>query len=209
MSKLRIYGVAQSRAFRTYWMAEELGLDYESVPLRARGPEIRDADYLKVNPNARIPAIADGGFVLWESMAINTYLASKYGEEGGLWPSSLEDRALVHQWSYWAMTEVEPNLLVALRHRVLLEEDLRDENAAQSAQDALAGPLAVLDGALGEGHLLGPLFTVADLNVAAVLSWSRFARIDLSPFEHVAAWLAQCLSRPAAARALAVGEAQS
>ncbi|MEM6703613.1 MAG: glutathione S-transferase family protein [Acidobacteriota bacterium] len=209
MSKLRIYGVAQSRAFRTYWMAEELGLEYESVPLRARGPELRDADYLEVNPNARIPAISDGGFVLWESMAINTYLASKYGADEGLWPSTLEDQALVHQWSYWAMTEIEPSLLVALRHRVLLEEELRDEAAAHSAQEALSGPLGVLDAALSEGHLLGPLFTAADLNVASVLSWSRFARIDLSAYEFAASWLAQCLSRPAAARALAAGTSQS
>ena len=203
MSKLRIYGVARSRAFRAYWMAEELGLDYEAVPLQARGPEISANEYLEINPNARIPSIDDGGFVLWESMAINAYLAAKYDTEG-LWPDSLEDQALVHQWSYWAMTELEPPLMVMLRHRVLAAKEERDEAQAEAAAATLERPLRVLEGALGRGCLLGQLFTTADLNVAAVLSWARFVRLDLARFETVSSWLARCLSRPAAVRALAL-----
>ena len=53
MSKLRIYGVARTRAFRALWMAEELGLDYEHVPLEIGAAGARKQDYLALNRNGR------------------------------------------------------------------------------------------------------------------------------------------------------------
>ncbi len=70
MSKLKIYGVPLSRAYRALWMANELGLDYENVPIHFADGSAKTAKYLAVNPNGRIPAIDDNGFKLWESMAI-------------------------------------------------------------------------------------------------------------------------------------------
>ena len=88
---LKIYGVAQSRAYRTLWMAEELGLPYEHVKLSFTG-DTRTPEYLKINPNGHIPAIDEDGFILWESMAINLYLAKKHAT-GRLYPTRLEDEA--------------------------------------------------------------------------------------------------------------------
>ena len=88
---LRIYGVALSRAGRTLWMAEELGLPYEHVKTTFTGGT-RTPEYLKINPNGHIPAIDEDGFTLWESMAINLYLAKKHGA-GRLYPTRLEDEA--------------------------------------------------------------------------------------------------------------------
>jgi glutathione S-transferase len=58
-----------------------------------------------VNPNGRIPAIDDNGFKLWESMAINLYLAKKHGCD--LLPKTMVDESQAIQWSFWAMTELE------------------------------------------------------------------------------------------------------
>ena len=79
MSNLKIYGVPLSRAYRALWMANELGLDYENVPIHFADGSAKTPEYLAVNPNGRIPAIDDNGFKLWESMAINLYLAKKHG----------------------------------------------------------------------------------------------------------------------------------
>jgi len=195
---LKIYGVARSRAFRTLWMAKELGLDYDHVKVDFATGETRTPAHLALNPNGHIPVIAEDGFVLWESMAINLYLAKKHSL-GRLYPTRPEDEAGAWQWSFWGMTEVERPVLTALFNRAILPEDKRDAAAADSAERMLAQPLKVLDGVLGRGtNLLGDNFTVADLNVASILSWARPANVNVAPFPKVAEWLKNCAERPAA-----------
>ena len=194
---LKIYGIPRSRAFRTLWMAKELGLDYENIAIDTQGGS-RTPDFLKVNPNGHIPAIDDDGFVLWESMAINLYLAKKYAA-GSLYPLRLEDEARAWQWSFWGMTEVERPVLTALFHRAMLPEDKRDAALADESERQLAAPLKVLDAAVAhQPYLLGEHFTVADLNIASILSWARPARIDLSGVPKMADWFKRCAERPAA-----------
>src|SRR6266436_8548698 len=161
---LKIYGVARSRAFRILWMAKELGLDYQHVKVDFATGETREPGFLALNPNGHVPVIDDDGFILWESMAINLYLAKKYGA-GGLYPPRLEDEARAWQWSLWGMTEVERPVLTAMFNRAILPESQRDAAAADAAEKALAQPFGVLEGVLGRtSHLLGDHFTVADLN---------------------------------------------
>ena len=134
-------------------------------------------------------------------MAINLYLAKKHGA-GRLYPTRLEDEARAWQWSFWGMTEVERPAMTALFNRVVLAEDKRDPLAAEAAEKALAAPLTVLDGVVGPGrYLLGGEFTVAVLNVAAILRNAHYARIDFDPFPNAATWLRACLARPAAQKA--------
>lgn len=134
--------------------------------------------------------------VLWESMAINLYLADKY--DGGLKPKTPEDRARAVQWSFWGMLEMESGLFAVLNNRVLGAEEKRDVAKAEEAEEALQRPLKVLNGALkGREYLLGGSFSVADLNVAGILSWGKRARIGLEPHPKVKTWLNACLGRPA------------
>ena len=195
---LKIYGVARSRAFRVLWMAKELGLDYEHVKVDFATGETRAPAHLALNPNGHVPVIDDDGFVLWESMAINLYLAKKYGA-GGLYPTRLGDEARAWQWSFWGMTEVERSVLTALMHRAVHPADKRDAAAADAAEKTLRPPLGVLDGVLARStNLLGDSFTVADLNVASILAWARPAQINMAAFPRVAEWLKNCAERPAA-----------
>jgi glutathione S-transferase len=195
---LKIYGIPRSRAFRVLWMAKELGLDYENVPIGTDGSESRTPEFLKINPNGHIPAIDDDGFILWESMAINLYLAKKYSP-ASLYPVLPEDEARAWQWSFWGMTEIERPVLTALFHRAILPEAKRDAKLADESERQLAAPLHVLDAAVAHHpYLLGEHFTVADLNVASILSWARPARIDLSRVPKMADWFKRCAERPAA-----------
>ena len=79
MSNITLYGISASRAIRSIWAAEEIGLEYTHVPTHF-GRDAKHPDYLAINPNGRIPTLVDGDLVLFESMAINTYLARKYGK---------------------------------------------------------------------------------------------------------------------------------
>jgi glutathione S-transferase len=195
---LKIYGIPRSRAFRTLWMAKELGLDYENIPIDFANEGTRAPEYLRVNPNGHVPTIDDDGFILWESMAINLYLAKKYGR-GTLYPILFEDEARAWQWSFWGMTEIERPVLTAMFNRAILPEDKRDPKLANEAEHQLGRPLMVLDAAVANSpYLLGEHFTVADLNVASILSWARPARVDFSHVPKAADWLKRCAERPAA-----------
>jgi glutathione S-transferase len=195
---LKIYGVARSRTARVLWMAQELGLNYEHVKVDFATGETRQPAHLALNPNGHVPVIDDDGVILWESMAINLYLAKKYNT-AGFYPTRVEDEAPAWQWSFWGMTEVERPVLTAMMNRAIFPENQRDAAAADAAEKTLAEPLGVLDGVLGRTPcILGEQFTVADLNVASILAWARPAQIDMSTFPKVVEWLRICAERPAA-----------
>jgi len=193
---IKIYGIAQSRALRPLWVLEELGVPYELVKTNFATGDTRKPEFLKINPNGHVPALVDGDLVLWESLAINLYLADKYGR-GKLAPKDERERALTAQWSFWVMTECEAHLLACLLNRAGPPQN-RDEAKARAAEEAVQGPLRVLDAQLGgREYLLGSEFGLADLNVASVLLWSKPGKVDLARFPQAAAWLGRCTSRPA------------
>jgi glutathione S-transferase len=197
---IKIYGVPRSRTMRCLWMAEEIGVPYENIKTNFAKGEARTAEFLRINPNGHVPALEDGDVRLFESLAINLYLARRYG--AALWPKSIADEGRLFQWSVWAMTELEEPLVTALVHRMFLPEAQRDATRADKAAERAKKPLGVLEGALeGREWLVGEAFGVADLNVASVLLWAPMAGIDLGPTPRTAAWLARCTARPAFARA--------
>ena len=193
---LQIYGNPRSRAIRCLWMLEEVGQPYQLVDKSTRADDLQASEYLRLNPNARIPTLVDGDVVLWESMAINLYLAQKY--DGPMHCRDAAVLGLATQWSFWAMLELEHLLLNLLEHRALLAEFSRDPSAVERNELLLKRPLKVLNDALASrGHLAGTGFTVADLNVASILIWAKMARLDLSASPDLKRWLDACLARPA------------
>ena len=194
---LTIYGVAASRTSRVLWLVHELGIAYTHDPVGFGETGTRSPAFLAINPNGHIPAIRDGNLVMSESMAINLYLAKKHG--GPLAPASLAEDGLMTMWSFWAMGECEPGALDILYHRVLLPPEKRDEAVVAAGLAKLEKPLKVLDDALaaGGGFLVGGRFTVADLNVAAVVGYVRPAPEALANRPHVQSWLSLALARPA------------
>src|SRR3954469_14628730 len=138
---LTIYGVYRSRASRNIWLANELGVPFKQVPViqhyRLKEPIAADVlhprspGFLKVNPNGHIPSIEDDGLVLHESLAINLYLAKRYG--GALGPADVAEDGLMTMWSFWAASEAEPHTLEVLNQRMSLPEAQRDPARAAAA----------------------------------------------------------------------------
>jgi glutathione S-transferase len=193
---LSIYGVESSRAARVLWLARELGLEVEHLPVSFFDGGTRAPEFLAVNPNGRIPAIDDGGFKLFESLAINLYLAKKHG--GPLAPANLIEDALATQWSFWAVTELERRLMAVMANRTVFRQEDRDHGEERVETHMLHRPLSVLERHLtAQAWMMAARFTVADLNVASVMSLARLADFELSAFPRVDRWLAQCLNRPA------------
>ena len=195
---ITLYGAMASRAHRVVWMLKELGLSFNHIDTNFQDGSTRTAEFLAINPNGRVPALDDDGFRLCESLAINLYLAKKYG--GPLAPLDLREDTLMTQWSFWVVTEVEKPLLLASANRRLFVEVARNEEEAQMALTKLDRPFKVLDAHLaGRNFLLGERFTAADLNVATVMDLAPQCAISLDQWPALAAWHRRCLARPAAA----------
>ena len=204
---LTIYGVYRSRASRNIWLAHELGLPFNHVPVmqayRLTNPNAADAPlhtrspaFLAVNPNGHIPSITDGGLVLHESLAINLYLAKKHG--GPLAPANIAEDGLMGMWSLWAATELETHTLNVLYHTIDRPPAERDAKVLAHAVEALRAPFAVLDAALAAtGYAVGGRFTVADINLAEVVRYATPVAELFDAAPHVKAWLTACQARPA------------
>ncbi len=194
---LKIFGTWRSRTARTLWAAEELELKFELTPVS----DTHSEQLRRINPNGRIPVIDDDGVILFESLAINLYLAEKYGSPP-LWPASVADHGRCYQWSFWAANEIERDVMVVMWNTTLLPKERRQPEAAAESQRALSAPLKRLNEHLREReHLLGREFTIADLNVAEMVSVGDQYGVDLSGLEALKMWLARCVARPAYLRA--------
>lgn len=199
---LKIYGIVASRALRPLWAAEELGLPYEHIPLHYQAPELKQEPYLSMNPNGQIPILEDRGLVLYESLAITLYLAQTYGQ-GTLWPADAAQRARVLQWTLWAATEAEPPARQWFQHTQFLPQQQRQPALAEAGLARARSKVALLDGLLQrQDYLVGEAFTVADLNVCAVLQ--RLPAIAAGAAPHALAWHQRCLQRPAMQRVQAL-----
>ncbi len=195
-STLTLYGTWRSRTWRVLWMLAELGLPYEHVETDTESGATRAPELLRLNPNGHVPVLVDGDVVLYESLAINLYLARRYGPS--LWPHTIADEGRALQWTLWTVTELEPPLFTVLKQRTVVPEAERDPALEAAAAAHFPTPVAVLDGALAaRPWLAGDDFTVADLNVASVLAWAPLAGLRLGAASHARAWLRRCVSRPA------------
>ena len=201
MSKLTLYGISGSRAQRSLWALEEIGLDYEQVVVDFMKGS-KTPEYLAINPNGRIPALVDGELTMSESMAINLYLAKTYG--GDLYPANAKDEALTWQWSVWGISEIEHLQMQIVVQKLFTPEDKRNDKVIASAEKQLARPLAVLDAALeNRDWLVGSAFSIADLNVSGVMLLLKMVKFDYSNFANVKRWADACYSRPSLAKAQA------
>lgn len=194
---LTIYGIPRTRTSRTLWMAHELGVPYTLERRAPAAGETRAEEFRRINPNGMVPTIDDDGVIVWESLAINLYLAKKYG--GPLAPKDLAEDAHMTMWTMWAGVTLEPDAHEVVVHTINKPEGERDPKAVAAALARLKRPLGALDVALsaGGGHLVGGRFTVADLNVAIVAFYLRAVPEPFAGYPAIATWYAAATARPA------------
>lgn len=194
---LKLYGPARSRSSRALWMLAECGVPFTHDDLTQHASMKAKAEAMRqVYPLGKIPVLEDGDLVLAESMAINLYLAQHYGRH--LWPAEPADQARVLQWSFFAVTEIDPPLVQLMIERSFRNESTRDPVNEQRNATAIKRPLEYLEGHLAtRDWLVGPAFTVADLNLACVFTFAASAKLDLAAWPATSAWLDRCYARPA------------
>ncbi len=196
---ITLLGKANSRASRNLWALEELGVEYTHDPVDYRTGAVKTDTFLAINPGAKIPALtdntADGDVAMFESLAINLYLAQTYGK-GSLWPDDATGQALCLQWTLFAATELEPPAVGRLIEFLFKEKP--DEAVLEKLAETTAKVMDVLEASLSNSaYLAGDSFTVADLNVVGCADYLVRTQFDLSNWPKTTSWLTSCLDRPA------------
>lgn len=178
---------------------EEMGLPYELVPVDTRKGEQHAAEYLAINPNAKVPAIVDGGETVFDSNAILLYL----GEKTGKFMPARKGEML--SWLMFVATGIGPYSGQAVHFRNFAPEP--KEYAVNRYTFEAQRHWGILDARLAKQQFMcGDSFSIVDM---AVWGWSRLIPFVLGPeapqqFPNVQRHLAEINARPAAARALAL-----
>jgi glutathione S-transferase len=162
---LRILGKPTSINVRkVLWTCAELDLPYQLEAWGSGHRATDTPDFLALNPNAMVPVLVDGDFVLWESNAICRYLASAYGG-GALLPAEPQRRAVVEQWMDWQATELNNAWRYPFSALVRLSPDHQDPAAIAAGVARWNHHMAILDARLAAtgGHAAGADFTLADV----------------------------------------------
>lgn len=204
---LKLYGQYRSRAFRVAWLLKESSIPYEhvNVTINVEGATCKDPSYVALNPNARVPTIDDDGFVMWESAAINLYLAEKY--KSPLWPKDLQGKGRAYQWAFFIANDVEPHMITVMQHRLMFAPEKRNPALADAADEKLQPRLKVLDDFLRKNAFFDiDRWGLADFMVASVCYSFTVMKYDLSKFPHFQKWLMASIERPKAKEARALRE---
>jgi glutathione S-transferase len=191
---MKLYWCPRTRSFTALWLMEETGQPYERVLTDISTGAQRNADYLKINPMGKVPALQDGDATLAEAAAICAYVAERYPQAKLAPPVGDPARAKYLYWLFFSPGCIEPAIM-QLATKVEMNPVAAGWGDAQRVID-------VLDNALQRGPwLLGDNFTAADVMIGSGLNFGMrlFKMIPARPsFE---AYVARCMARPAFQRA--------
>ncbi|HKY95093.1 MAG TPA: glutathione S-transferase family protein [Kiloniellales bacterium] len=198
---LRLLGRATSgNVQKVIFLLEELGLPYQREDY-GRQFNNTGGDYLKLNPNAKVPTLVDGDTVVWESNSILRYLASKHGG-GKLYPADPAARSQVERWMDWQLSALY-NPYVAMFREAKKPAAERSATFAADEKD-LGAQLSILEGSLAQhAHVAGKDLSLADIALAPIVARCLDYPISLPDLPKTKAWRQAMAARPAFKKATA------
>ena len=194
---MKVYYAPNTRAVRTVWLLNELGLDYELERFTLGEKAMRSPEYLAVNPNGRVPTLDDGDVRMSESTAIAQYLVARYGD-GSLarGPESPEFPAYL-QWLHYAEGMIMPPINAYVVETILLPPDRRSETHAGRALRLLNRTLGPVEAQLEGRDYLLESFSAADTVTGHACVMSEKFGVDFSDKPNLKAYNERLLARPA------------
>ncbi|HSQ66921.1 MAG TPA: glutathione S-transferase N-terminal domain-containing protein [Polyangiaceae bacterium] len=199
---IELYTWTTPNGLKPHILLEEAGLPYRMHAVNLRKGEQKQPEFLRINPNGKIPALVDpegdGGEVrVFESGAMMIYLAEKTGQ---FLPRSGQARAEVLSWLMFQMGGVGPMMGQLAHFRDAKREDPYPLERYSNEVLRLA---KVLDDRLAVVPFMAGDYSIADM---ATFPWIRRLSalgVDTAPYPHIARWVAAQEERPAVKRALA------
>jgi len=205
-TRITIWGRANSvNVQKVLWCLHELDLAYERIDAGMAFGKNREAEYLAMNPNGRVPTLVEGDFVLWESNSIMRYLVRAYRPQSSIYPQAPKVRAGVDRWLDWTLSTLQPVDRPVFWALVRTPPNQRDMVAIQKDADAEAEQWRIVDAQLSARRFIeGDDFTLADIALGAYARrWFGVEGITKPRFTHLERWYAQLADRPGFVRFIA------
>jgi glutathione S-transferase len=183
---LRVLGRATSgNVQKVLFFLEETGTQYNREDY-GRQFNNTGGDYLKLNPNGKVPTIVDGDTVVWESHTILRYLASKNGKTD-LYPTDAAARTQVERWMDWLLASVTYQYVQVFKDSKKAEAERAPSFAADVKE--LGAQLEILDKAIaGRSFIAGNSLTLADIAMGPIVHRCLDFPIQLPALANLRAW---------------------
>jgi glutathione S-transferase len=196
------------RAFKVMAVANHLGLDWTLRMVDFRKGDHQTPEYAALNPNMRMPTLKDGDYVLWESNAIEQYLAAKK-PENALFPQDERKRLDITRWQFWDLAHWDPACAVFAYEYVakpfvlgIGEPDLAEIAKGTEKFHRVA---KVLDRQLtGKTFITGDTLTLADFSIGSAMNFAEKAHYPVEAYGEIKRWYATLAALPAWQKTLAL-----
>jgi len=168
-----------------------MGVDYTLRHVDYFQGKQKSPEYLEINPNASLPAMVDGGFVLWESNAILQYAADKYNKSQA-YPSDLNTRADINRWALWESSSWFPSCYVYLVENCVkpLLGSKADPAILEAEEPRFRKLAGILESRLSKSDwLCGKNPTIADVIVAAPMHMHSLQELPLADYPNLTRWM--------------------
>ena len=200
---------------------QEIGEPFETIDLdRRKVVRPKDSWYREINPNGRVPAIDDDGFVLYEAAAILEYLVESRESAKWLFPAGdVKRRAITRKWLIWESSTLTPDLITICALATTQEKDAlaapdveamvlaaggasylcigsdRDNRAWNQASAMWDWDLRVLEQGLGDQEYFGGTFSIADIALGVVVPIAFLCNMSVKPYPKLTRWIRRLAER--------------
>ena len=184
---MKVYFAPQSRAVRTVWLLEEIGLNYELERFTLGQKEMRGPEYAKVNPNGRVPTLIDDDVTISESTAIAQYLGAKYAPELTAGPED-QNFAMYLQWLLYAEGMIMPPINNYVVETILLSPERRNDEIAARSMKLLNRTLGAVESHMEDREFIAGNFNICDTITGHSVIISRRLGADFSNLPNLSAY---------------------
>ena len=193
---LTILGRATSaNVQKVTWLCDECKIEFKREDIGGKFGGNDKPEYLKLNPNGKVPTLVDGDTVVWESNTILRYICNKQGSNG-FYPTDAAARSEVDRWLDWQLASLNNPYLGIFREA----KKPAAERAPSWAQDAkeMKAQLDILEGGMGSrAWIAGNAMTIADICLGPIVHRCLDFPVDLPGLAGVRAWREKIAARPA------------
>ncbi|WP_448204060.1 glutathione S-transferase family protein [Azospirillum sp. sgz302134] len=195
---ITLYGIPSTAALAPHILLREIGLSFDLKLLSREKAEHKSDDYLRLNPNGRVPTLVDGDLVLFETAAICLHLADSYPAVGLAPAVGTAERAHFYKWLVYLTNTVQADMLVYFYPERYVEGEAPQAMVKAMAEARLFDQFTLLDRELGgKMWFLGDRYSVVDPYLFVLARWTRFMAKPARSLPNLGPYLARVLERPA------------